>query len=70
MNKLVTFGVVPKSPETGYGYIKATKPFGDNLEGFDIESFIEKPDIETAQMFLKDKRFSWNRACLCSKPKR
>ena len=69
MNKLVTFGVVPKSPETGYGYIKATKPFGDNLEGFDIESFIEKPDIETAQMFLKDKRFSWNSGMFMFKAK-
>ncbi len=60
MNKLVTFGVVPKSPETGYGYIKAKKPFGDKIEGFDIESFIEKPDKKTAEKLILDNRFTWN----------
>ncbi len=60
MNKLVTFGVVPSSPETGYGYIKATKHFGKNIEGFEIESFIEKPDKETAQKLIKDNRYTWN----------
>ncbi len=60
MNKLVTFGVIPTSAETGYGYIKATKPFGENIEGFDIESFVEKPDKETAQKLIKDNRFTWN----------
>ena len=60
MKKLVTFGVIPTSPETGYGYIKSTKPFGENIDGFDIESFIEKPDKETAQKLIKDNRFTWN----------
>jgi len=60
MNKLVTFGVVPRSPEVGYGYIKATKPFGPKLEGFQIESFIEKPDIKTAQKLIQDSRYTWN----------
>ncbi len=60
MNKLVTFGVVPNSPETGYGYIKAKKPFGDKIEGFEIESFIEKPDKKTAEKLIKDNRFTWN----------
>ena len=60
MKKLVTFGVVPKSPETGYGYIKAKKPFEDKIEGFDIERFIEKPDKKTAQKFINDNRFTWN----------
>ena len=69
MNKLVTFGVIPRSPETGYGYIKATKPFGDKLEGFNIESFIEKPDKETAQMFIKDNRFTWNSGMFMFKAK-
>ena len=68
-NKLVTFGVVPKSPEIGYGYIKATKPFGDNLVGFDIESFIEKPDIKTAQKLIKDNRYTWNSGMFMFKAK-
>ncbi len=59
-NKLVTFGVVPKSPEIGYGYIKALKPFEDKIEGFPIESFIEKPDLETAKKLIKDKKYTWN----------
>ncbi len=68
-NKLVTFGVVPTSPETGYGYIKAKKPFGDKLEGIDIESFIEKPNIETAQKLIKDNRFTWNSGMFMFKAK-
>ena len=67
--KLVTFGVVPKSPEIGYGYIKATKPFEDKIEGFDIESFIEKPDIETARELIKDARCTWNSGMFMFKAK-
>ena len=60
MKKLVTFGIIPKSPETGYGYIKASKAFGDKIEGLNIESFIEKPDKNTAQKLVKDNRYTWN----------
>ena len=69
MNKLVTFGVVPTSPEIGYGYIKAKKPFGKKIEGLDIESFIEKPDKETAQKLIKDNRFTWNSGMFMFKAK-
>ncbi len=69
MNKLVTFGVVPRSPEVGYGYIKATKPFGSKLEGFKIESFIEKPDKETAQKLIQDNRYTWNSGIFMFKSK-
>ena len=68
-NKLVTFGVLPTSPETGYGYIKASKPFDKKLESFDIESFIEKPNIETAQKLIKDNRFTWNSGIFMFKAK-
>ena len=68
-NKLVTFGVVPKSPEIGYGYIKATKPFGERIEGFNIESFIEKPDIKTAKELIKDNRYTWNSGMFMFKAK-
>ena len=68
-NKLVTFGVVPKSPETGYGYIKAKEPFRNKIEGFVIESFIEKPDSETAQRLIKDNRFTWNSGMFMFKAK-
>ena len=68
-NKLVTFGVVPTSPEIGYGYIKASKPFSKNIEGFAIESFLEKPDLNTAKKLIKDNRFTWNSGMFMFKAK-
>ena len=60
-NKLVTFGIVPKSPETGYGYIKAESPFKNNeITGKKILSFTEKPNLKTAKEFVKDKSYTWN----------
>ena len=63
---LTTFGVVPQSPETGYGYIRkgpvvdaggagAGKP-----EAFAISRFVEKPDLETAQQYLDSGQYCWN----------
>ncbi len=68
-NKLVTFGIVPKTPEVGYGYIKAKKPFGKNIEGLHIESFIEKPDKETAKKLIQDSRYTWNSGMFMFKSK-
>ncbi len=59
--RLVTFGIMPTSPHTGYGYIKASSSLNPKkIEGYDIEEFTEKPDLETAQRFLKTKRYTWN----------
>ncbi len=59
--RLITFGIVPTAPETGYGYIEASETFSTNeLKGIAISRFIEKPDIETAQEFLANGRFTWN----------
>ncbi len=59
--KLVTFGVIPTNPETGYGYIKADSPFlNEEIIGKKIKEFTEKPDLETASKFIKDKRYTWN----------
>ena len=69
MNKLVTFGIIPKSAETGYGYIKASKAFGDKIEGLKIESFIEKPDKNMAEQLVKDNRFTWNSGMFMFKAK-
>ena len=69
-NRLVTFGVIPSKPETGYGYIKAEKAFlTDKIEGQNIEKFIEKPDLKTAKEYLKDKRFTWNSGIFMFKAK-
>ncbi len=60
-NKLVTFGVVPTSPETGYGYIKAKeKSLERDFEVRQISKFIEKPKFEKAQKYILDKRYTWN----------
>jgi len=54
---IVTFGITPREPKTGYGYIKVTKCNG---EVCDVESFKEKPDLETAKKYLKDGNYFWN----------
>jgi mannose-1-phosphate guanylyltransferase len=56
--KVVTFGIVPTSPETGYGYVKAGDSYGDGI--FDVARFFEKPNLVTAQGYLADGRYFWN----------
>lgn len=55
--KLVTFGVVPHTPETGYGYIKAGT--GEDA-ALPVERFIEKPDLATAQHYVASGQYYWN----------
>ncbi|UNK56460.1 mannose-1-phosphate guanylyltransferase/mannose-6-phosphate isomerase [Pseudoxanthomonas daejeonensis] len=54
--KLVTFGIVPAGPETGYGYIKA----GGGSEVRAVERFVEKPDLATAQAYVESGEYFWN----------
>ncbi len=56
--RLMTFGVVPTAPETGYGYIKCGSSTGDGL--FELERFVEKPDAATAQSYLDAGDYLWN----------
>jgi len=58
-NHFVTFGILPDSPETGYGYIKATDSVALN-EVSAIDHFVEKPDLETATQYLKEGGYYWN----------
>lgn len=56
---LVTVGITPNYPETGYGYIKYNK--GSKLDGgYSVEKFVEKPDLETAKSYLADGSYLWN----------
>ncbi|HCQ2428321.1 TPA: mannose-1-phosphate guanylyltransferase/mannose-6-phosphate isomerase, partial [Escherichia coli] len=57
-NKLVTFGIVPTKPETGYGYIKKGEQVKNSV--FKVNSFVEKPDLETAKNYLEQKCYLWN----------
>ena len=59
---LVTFGIVPNGPETGFGYIKA----GGELAGcFQVEAFVEKPDAPTAQKYVDSGNYYWNSGMFC-----
>ncbi|ABF44644.1 mannose-6-phosphate isomerase, type 2 [Deinococcus geothermalis DSM 11300] len=58
---LVTLGVTPTFPATGYGYIqRGEQLLGGELPAFRVSRFTEKPDAETAQLFLADGRYTWN----------
>ncbi len=56
---LVTLGITPDYPETGYGYIKFCP---DKLLGraFEVDRFVEKPDLETAKAYLATEQYLWN----------
>lgn len=56
---LVTFGIAPKSPETGYGYIEA--------DGENVKRFMEKPNLETAKKYIEKGNFYWNSGIFCFK---
>lgn len=56
--KLVTFGIVPTKPETGYGYIKAG--YTNAGEVIPIEKFVEKPELKVAQKYVEQGGYYWN----------
>ena len=56
---IVTFGIKPNKPETGFGYI--------NFEGNDVLAFVEKPDTDKAKMFLDSGKYLWNSGMFCFK---
>lgn len=55
--KIITFGIKPNKPETGYGYIQAGEPYGS---GFVVNSFREKPDDATAKQYVTSGNYYWN----------
>lgn len=83
--KLVTFGIQPETPETGYGYIKAKAGLRTEKPGLsgkaaggstqpsvlapqsylEVERFVEKPDLVTAERFLKEGGYYWNSGMFC-----
>ncbi len=54
---VVTMGIVPTRPETGYGYIKCKEAINN---GFSVDCFVEKPNKETAKRFLEEGNYFWN----------
>lgn len=55
---LVTFGIRPDRPETGFGYICRAESIGG--DAFRVERFVEKPDLATAESYVKDGGYDWN----------
>ena len=69
-DKLVTFGIIPNRPETGYGYIESQLPLDKEIiRGSKIQKFIEKPNIDLAKKFISDSRYSWNSGMFIFKSK-
>ncbi len=57
-DQLLTFGIVPDVPETGYGYIKAGEAIGSGAHR--VAQFVEKPDVDTARKYLATGDYFWN----------
>ncbi|HRF84331.1 MAG TPA: mannose-1-phosphate guanylyltransferase/mannose-6-phosphate isomerase, partial [Pseudoxanthomonas sp.] len=58
--RLVTFGIVPTGPETGYGYIKAIAGQGAQAAVLKVDRFVEKPDAATAAQYVASGEYFWN----------
>lgn len=56
--KLLTLGIRPNRPETGYGYIQIADPVGENF--YKVKTFTEKPELELAKVFVESGEFYWN----------
>ncbi|MBN1226062.1 MAG: mannose-1-phosphate guanylyltransferase [Deltaproteobacteria bacterium] len=63
---ILTIGIQPKGPETGYGYIETDKMLNNNTI-FSVRSFHEKPDLTTARSFIKSGNFFWNSGIFMAK---
>ena len=64
---IVTFGIPPSSPHTGYGYIESGENIDDST--YRVVTFHEKPDLETAKFYVSSKRFLWNSGIFLFTPK-
>ncbi len=66
---IVTFGVEPTAPETGYGYIKAGIPVASGLGTYLVDKFVEKPEKTLAQSYLEQDDYFWNSGMFVVRPK-
>jgi len=66
MGYIVTFGVQPSYPETGYGYINVLDT--KIADGYKVNRFVEKPDLELAEKYVADGKYFWNAGIFMFKP--
>jgi len=67
---LVTFGIVPTEPHTGYGYIQRGNELEKGSESFKVNKFVEKPELATAKDYVDSGEFYWNSGMFVFKAKR
>jgi len=67
---LVTFGIAPQGPATGYGYIERGDPVPECEGGVRVKRFVEKPDLKTARSYVSSGRFFWNSGMFAFQPRR
>lgn len=65
---LVTFGINPEYPETGYGYIEANKDVSV-MNGYEVKRFVEKPNLELATEYVESGHYQWNSGMFCGQVK-
>jgi mannose-1-phosphate guanylyltransferase/mannose-6-phosphate isomerase len=65
-DRIVTFGIKPSGPETGYGYIQQGRPLSEGV--FEVAAFKEKPDLPLATEYFQDSRYSWNSGVFFASP--
>lgn len=58
--QIVTFGVTPRSPATGYGYIRAGTKLAPGGPCYSVDEFVEKPDLDTARHYVDEGNYFWN----------
>lgn len=66
--RLVTFGIVPTAPETGYGYVRRGQSLGS--AGFSVAAFVEKPARELAEQYVASGEYFWNSGMFCFRASR
>jgi len=67
-DRLVTFGIPPTRPETGYGYLERGAPLGPD-RAFAVAAFREKPDLATAERYVAGGNHFWNSGMFCWRPR-
>lgn len=67
---IVTLGIVPTRPETGYGYIHRAEryPEAEGIEAYKVSAFVEKPDLQTAERYLESREYYWNGGIFVARP--